>query len=109
MSVQSDAYYLHLDDPQPVTLSATRDGATATDDIDYAARLAPRIAREVFGGIALQTNEQAWNIPHALLVAITDLRPGDTLTHGSTVWHVRDVARDSLQTQWILKCERARV
>lgn len=110
MSVQTDNYYLHLDDPQAVTLSATRAGATATDAISYASRMSAKTARGLFGGIALQSNEQGWNVPDALLSNITDLRPGDTLTESdATVWHVREVARDALQTQWNLKCEKGTV
>ena len=110
MAVQADSYYLYLDDPQAVTLSATRSGTEATDSIAYASRLSDRKTRGIFGGIALQTNEQGWNIPNALLSNVSDIRPGDKLTEDgdSTVWIVMDVTQDALKTQWILKCEKGK-
>ena len=109
MSVQADPYYDSLDDAQAVTLSATRNGTESTDAITKASIIDRKFAtRVLFGGIALQANEQAWNVPDALLVNITDLRPGDTLTHGSTVWHIREVVQDALATQWNLKCDKER-
>ena len=104
MTIATDqqSYYFHLTDPQTVTLSATRAAAESTDVISYASRLSARKTRDLFGSIALEGESCGWNIPNALLSNITELRPGDKLTHGSDVWRIKEANRNALRTQWNL-------
>ena len=102
MSILADPYYLYLDDPQTVTLSATRADKESTDVIIYASRLSVKKTRDLFGSIALEGESCGWNIPNILLSNITTLKPGDKLTHGSDVWRIKEANRNALRTQWNL-------
>lgn len=102
------SYYLHLTDPQAVTVTARRHDSEYSDEVARASKISRRKARETFGGVALQSSEQGWNVPNELLSNISELQPGDTLKHGETTWHIREVVQDSLGTQWNLRCDKGR-
>ena len=101
-TTRGESYYLHLTAPQTVTLSATRAGTESTDSIAYASRLSAKMTRGLFGSIALEGESGGWNIPNALLSNISELKPGDKLTHGSDVWRIKEADRNALRTQWNL-------